>query len=72
MYYLFLTLSYLFLALFWICVAIWCFCFIKWIQYTFIKKYKDIDKMFYWNIWMLASCLGLNICNLFMKLTRVG
>ena len=44
MYYLFLTLSYLFLALFWICVAIWCFCFIKWIQYTFIKKYKESNK----------------------------
>ena len=59
-------------ALFWACFAIWCFCFIQWVQCTFIKKYKDTDKMLYWNIWILASCLGLNICNLFMKLTRVG
>ena len=63
---------YLFLVLFWACFAIWCFCFIRWIQYTFIKKYKDTDKMLYWGIRILVSCLGVNLCNLLMKLTRVG
>lgn len=41
---------YLFLTLFWVCFVIWCFCSIQWIRYTFIKKYKDTDKMLYWNI----------------------
>lgn len=63
---------YLFLTLFWVCVAIWCFCSVQWIRYTFIKKYKDTDKMLYWSIWILVNCLGINLCSLLMRLTRVG
>ena len=60
---------YLFFVLFWVFTTIWVFCFIEWLINLFSK---NIDNMMYWNIWILGSCVGVNICNLLIKLTRVG
>ena len=62
----------LFIILFIIGVAVFLFCFIQWCfalaRVNRSKKdSKEIETMFWWNLWIVLSALYINIINLLYK-----
>lgn len=64
----------LFIILFIIGVAVFLFCFIQWCfalarvnRSKNDSKEKEIEIMFWWNLWIVLSALYINIINLLYK-----
>lgn len=65
----------LFIILFIIGVAVFLFCFIQWCfalarvnRSKNDSKEKEIEIMFWWNLWIVLSALYINIINILFKL----
>lgn len=61
----------LFIILFVIGIAVFLFCFIQWCfalaNIGNKNDPKEIERMLYWNLWIVLSALYINIINLLYK-----